>query len=125
MAGKPRILLVDDEATIIKVAGKRLEVAGYEVIAAMTGTDGLALAKSEQPDLILLDIMLPWPDGYEICETLKADPQLKHIPIVMFSAKASPADQERGLRAGADAYVTKPYDPVHLLKVVDSFLKPS
>src|SRR5262245_2555489 len=103
MAEKPRILLVDDEPSIVKMVGKRLEVEGVEVLIAVDGQDGLTKARAESPDLIVLDLMLPQLNGYEVCTMLKQDTRYRHIPIVLFTAKAQEKDEKLGMECGANA----------------------
>lgn len=110
-----KILVIDDEPFLVKALKIRLEIVGYEVITAYDGLDGLNKAIEEKPDLILLDVMLPKKNGYQICQLLKADEQYKHIPIVMLTAKGQKSDKEWGERAGADVYITKPFDDKELL----------
>jgi len=124
MAGqKFRVLLVDDEPGIIKMVGKRLEIEGYEVLLAMDGQEGLKLAQTQQPDLIILDLMLPKLNGYEVCTMLKQDTRYQKIPIAMFSAKAQSKDEQLGLECGADAYIRKPFQAQELLEQVKALLQ--
>ncbi len=115
MADRVRILLVDDEPSIIKMVGKRLEVEGYDVMVAMDGQDGLKKAQTENPDLVILDLMLPKLNGYEVCTMLKQDGRFQKLPIVMFSAKAQEKDEKLGRECGADAYIRKPFKAQELL----------
>lgn len=110
-----RILVVDDESHIVKVLEMRLKAAGYEVLTARDGQEGLELAKKEKPDLLILDLMLPRMNGYLVCSLLKKDARYSHVPIILFTAKAREEDMSLGEEAGADAYVNKPYDPQVLL----------
>ena len=119
---KKRILFVDDEKDLVTMVAVRLESKGYEVLAAYDGEEALAKARKEKPDLIILDIMMPKMDGYDVCTALKGDPQYAGIPIIMFSAKAQPRDVERGKQAGADAYITKPFEPQALLEQVQELI---
>ena len=119
---KSKILIVDDEPIIVKVVQSRLTAAGYDVIAAFDGQEGLDKARAENPDLIILDIMLPKMDGYRVCSILKLDDHYKKIPIVMFSARVQSEDKEKGLAAGADAYLTKPFDPKALMETIQKLL---
>ncbi len=122
MADKPRLLLVDDEPSIVKMVGKRLEVEGFDVVVAMDGQEGLAKAQTEHPDLIILDLMLPKLNGYEVCTTLKHDPRYQKIPIVLFTAKAQDKDEKLGMECGANAYVRKPFRAQELLEKIRSLL---
>ena len=108
MPEKRRVLLVDDEISIIKMIGKRLEIEGYEVLIAMDGEQALQLARTEHPDIIVLDLMLPKVDGFKICEQLKEKRDAKDIPIItIFSGRGSDDDAQRCKELGAAAYVTK------------------
>lgn len=118
----PRILLVDDEPSIIKVVGKRLEVEGYQVSIAVEGQEALAKAQTERPDLIILDLMLPKLNGYEVCTMLKQDTRYQHIPIMLFTAKAQDQDERLGMECGADAYVRKPFQAQELLERIRRLL---
>jgi len=111
MATKKRILLVDDEADFVEVLKVRLENSNYEVIVAYDGEEGLEKAEREEPDLIILDIMLPKISGFDVCRKLKIDENFKNIPIIMLSAKFQPNDIKFGEAMGADAYITKPFEP--------------
>lgn len=111
MATKKRILLVDDEADFVEVLKVRLENSNYEVIVAYDGEEGLEKAERDQPDLIILDIMLPKISGFDVCRKLKIDENFKNIPIIMLSAKFQPNDIKFGEAMGADAYITKPFEP--------------
>ena len=122
MAEKLRILLVDDEPSIVKMVGKRLEVEGFDVLIAMDGQDGLAKAQAEHPDLIILDLMLPKLNGYEVCTMLKQDARYQKTPIILFTAKAQEKDEKLGLECGADAYVRKPFRAQELLERIRALL---
>jgi len=111
MPGKsPRILIIDDEADLVSVLRFGLEVEGFEVISAGDGEEGLRMAQTQQPTLMLLDLMLPKLDGYKVCQTLKFDERYRAIPIFILSARSGEADRKLALEMGADAFVTKPYD---------------
>ncbi len=112
---KKKILLVDDEPDIVAMTVMRLEASGYEVVTAGDGNSGYESAKTEKPDLIILDLMLPDMDGYQVCRLLKFDEQFKNIPIIMLTAKSQREDKEWGEKVGADLYMTKPYDAKELL----------
>ena len=119
---KHRLLVVDDEPSIAKIVRKQLEVAGYEVTVAVDGLEGLTKARETLPELIVLDVMLPKMNGVEVCSTLKQDPKTQRIPILMLTAKAQRQDQETGLQAGADAFLTKPFQLEELLDKVKTLL---
>jgi len=117
-----RILIVDDEPEIIKMVSLRLKANGYEVIAGFSGEEALILTKEEKPDLILLDVNMPPPNGYKICRTLKDNPDYKDIPIILLTAKATESDKFWGIESGADEYITKPYNPEELLDKIKKLL---
>lgn len=117
-----KILIVDDEVQLVLMLKFRLKTMGYEVLEAYNGEEGLRVARREKPDLILLDIMLPMKDGYEVCLELKNDPGYSDIPIVLFSAKTEEADIEKGEKVGADAYITKPFESTVLVDKIEELL---
>ncbi len=119
---KKRILVVDDEEDLVETLTFRLEANDYEVIFAGDGQEGLDKAKKDNPDLIILDLMLPVVDGYEVCRRLKCDKKHKQIPIILFTARAQESDKKMGEEAGADAYIVKPFDPQVLLSKVKELL---
>jgi len=118
-----KILLVEDEMDILNSLTNRLKACGFEVLAASDGHDGLSKAKQEDPDLIILDLMLPKMDGYKVCRMLKFDEKYKHIPVVLFTARAGDADRKTGKDVGADAYLVKPLDFEILLAKIKELLK--
>ncbi|HEX6960123.1 MAG TPA: PleD family two-component system response regulator [Ferrovibrio sp.] len=118
-----RILVVDDIRTNIKVLEAKLTSEYYEVITAASGPEALDAAGSQNPDLILLDVMMPGMDGFEVCRRLKADPATAHIPVVMVTALGDPEDRVQGLSAGADDFLTKPVDDVSMFARVRSLLR--
>ena len=117
-----RILIVDDEDGIVKLVKMYLEHHHYEVITASDGQEGLDKAKNEKPDLIVLDLMLPKMDGYKVCGLLKRDARYAKIPVILFTAKAQEKDVKLGEEVGADAYITKPYEPEILLAKIKELL---
>ena len=108
---KKQILVVDDEEDILELVRFNLLKEGYEVICATTGEKAVEITRSELPDLIVLDLMLPGMDGLEVAKFLKNDPETQNIPIVMLTAKGEESDIVTGLELGADDYVTKPFSP--------------
>lgn len=112
---KKIVLVIDDEPEILSVIAKRLIVAGYEVVTAKDGVEGLTKAANLKPDIVLLDILLPKMDGYEVCRLLKFDEKNKSIPVIMLSAKTQDVDKEMGKKVNADDYVTKPFDAQDLI----------
>ncbi len=119
---KNKILLVDDEEDILALVRVRLEANNYEVITAKDGQDGLSLARSIKPNLIVLDLMLPKIDGYKVCRILKFDSRYKDIPIILFTARSKEEDKKTGFITGADAYITKPFEPKALLSKIKELL---
>jgi DNA-binding response OmpR family regulator len=117
-----KILVVDDEQDVVKILKVRLEAAGYAVIAAYDGQEGLDMAHNEKPDLIVLDLMLPKLNGYQVCRMLKFDSAYQAVPIIMLTARASEEDQKLSQEAGADAYMTKPFEPEQLLAKIRELL---
>jgi DNA-binding response OmpR family regulator len=109
-AAKPRILIVDDEADLVSVLRIGLEIAGFEVIDAGDGEEGLRRAREERPDLMVLDLMLPKLDGYKVCRALKFDERYRQMPIFILSARSGENDRRLALDLGADAFISKPYD---------------
>lgn len=118
-----RILIVDDSRLIAHVAKTILTKQGHEVILAQDGLAGLQAAKSEHPDLILLDLIMPVMDGYQVCQGLKEEDSTKEIPIIMLTSKAEPADKVKGLELGALDYVVKPFDEGELIARVNIQLR--
>ena len=119
---KLRILLVDDEPSIVKMVGKRLEVEGFEVTVAMEGQEGLQKAQSLLPDLVILDLMLPKLNGYEVCGILKKDSRFEKIPIIILSARAQEKDEKEGFAAGANAFMRKPFKSQELVEKIKQLL---
>lgn len=118
-----RILITEDSPTILAIVAETLQGAGFEVIAASDGQDALAKARKENPDLIILDLMLPKLDGYKVCRMLKFDEKYKQIPVIIFTARGEDSDKKLGQEVGADAYITKPFDPEVLLAKIKELLK--
>ena len=117
-----RILVVEDHEDNRRILRDLLTSAGYETIEAVTGEDGVALADTHHPDLILMDIQLPGLDGYEVTRRIKANPALRHIPVIAVTSYALSGDDVKARAAGCDAYVTKPFSPRALLAKVREFL---
>jgi two-component system, OmpR family, alkaline phosphatase synthesis response regulator PhoP len=122
---KAHILLVDDEHDILDLIEYNLIKQGYDVTKTDNGTKAISLVRSTKPDLILLDIMMPKMDGYEVCEQLKADPVLKNIPIIFLTARSDEFSEVRGLDLGADDYITKPISISKLLSRIKAQLRRS
>ena len=119
----PQILIVEDNLDSLYIFQTRLAAQGYEILTASDGEDALAIAREKQPDLILLDIMMPKLNGVEVCRRLKGDSSLPFMPIVMVTALAGSEDIVAGLEAGADEYLTKPVDQTALVARVKSMLR--
>jgi len=117
-----KILVVDDDAVIQQLIEVNLELEGYEVDKASNGQEALDKVAQDAPDLILLDVMMPRMNGRDVCRLLKSDPKTASIPIIFLSARAQDMDVEAGLELGADAYVTKPFDPGQLLDTISELL---
>ena len=118
-----RILVIDDEAPIRLLCRVNLEAAGMEVREAEDGIVGLAAARDDRPDAILLDVMMPGMDGWQVLEELLEDERTKAIPIVFLTARAELRDQARGLELGGVDYVTKPFNPLDLAPLVEDLLE--
>lgn len=118
-----KILIVEDDRDIAEMVRYNLSEQGYEVILAPDGQKGVALAKSARPDLIILDIMLPVMDGFEVCKNLKSEQTTADIPIIILSAKSQETDKVLGLELGADDYVTKPFSPRELIARTRAILR--
>src|SRR5712692_8207411 len=119
----PRILIVDDTPANLHILQLRLAANGYEIITAADGEEAIAAARQHQPDLILLDVMMPKMDGIQVCRKLRADPSLPFTPIIMVTAKTDSRDVVAGLEAGGDEYLTKPVDQAALVARVKSMLR--
>jgi two-component system, OmpR family, alkaline phosphatase synthesis response regulator PhoP len=117
-----KVLAVDDERHIIRLVQINLERAGYEVVTAADGREGLEKVVAERPDLIVMDVMMPHMDGFEALHHLKADPTTRDIPVIMLTAKAMDTDVYEGWRSGADCYLTKPFNPRELVDFIHRIL---
>jgi len=117
------ILIIDDDIDTLKLVGIMLERKGFRILASTTGEKGLQLANKEYPDLVLLDVMIPDINGYEIARSIRTNPATENTPIIMFTARSQVDDKVEGLEAGADAYITKPARPRELFAQVNSVLK--
>ena len=119
----PKVLVIDDEAPIRLLCRVNLEAERIDVLEAEDGPQGLELAKSEQPDVILLDVMMPGLDGWEVLQRLLEDDKTREIPIVFLTARAELRDRARGLELGGVDYVTKPFNPTELAPLVQSLIE--
>jgi two-component system, OmpR family, alkaline phosphatase synthesis response regulator PhoP len=121
----PKILIADDEALIrllIEQTLEDLEDQEVEISTADNGEEALQIAQAEQPDLVFLDVMMPKMNGFEVCRAIRMDPTLKHTFVVLLTAKGQEVDEQRGKQAGADVYMTKPFDPDELLRLAERVL---
>lgn len=120
---KPRLLLIEDEEDIAALIKLQAEISGYRLYVETDGLNGLRAVEREKPDLVILDIMLPGQNGLDVCRKMKANPDLKTIPVIMISAKSEEIDVVLGLELGADDYVTKPFSPKVLFSRVKAVLR--
>jgi len=119
---KKKLLVVDDERGFVDIVSERLSVKGFDILSAFDGKEGFEKARSERPDLIILDILMPKMNGYELCKNLKLDEDLKDIPIIMLTVRFEPNDIVFGKTVGADAYLSKPLELELLLHTVNMLL---
>ena len=119
---KKKILIIEDYAHIVEVLRVRLENAGYAILTAFDGQEGLRSAREDHPDLIILDVMLPKMNGYKLCRLLKFDKKYQDIPIFMLTSRRKHSDRELGEKTGADEYLTKPYEPKELVRLIQRYL---
>lgn len=117
------VLIVEDEQDVIDLLRYNLNRAGFDVIIATNGVKGLEMARSERPDVMILDLMLPQMNGEKVCKTLKEDPDTANIPIIMLTAKSQPGERVSGFELGADDYVAKPFSPKELVLRIQALLR--
>jgi len=117
-----KILICDDDPNIRNIVDFGLAAEGFQVRVAADGDEALELVRREPPDLVILDVMMPGSDGIEVCRALKEDPRTRQVPVLLLTACAGKADRDRGLAAGADDYITKPFSPQRLVEKVQSVL---
>lgn len=117
-----KILVIEDDPATSRLVEYSLKHEGYQVFTAANGLEGIRKALNEAPDLIILDVMLPGLDGFEICHRLRSEPDTANLPILMFSAKAQEMDKNTGLLVGADDYLTKPAAPASIVSHVEALL---
>ena len=120
---KPTILVVEDDSAIVTLLNYNLEVSGFRVIEARDGSEGLLKIEEEQPDLVILDWMLPLVSGVEVCRRLRRAPATRDMPVIILTARGEEADKLQGLDSGADDYVTKPFSPAELVARVRALLR--
>lgn len=118
----PRILIVDDEPNLVLALELLMKREGYEIHTAEDGEKAIAAAENLRPDVILLDVMMPKVDGYEVCQRLRAQPALKDVAIVMLTAKGREVEREKGMALGADLYITKPFSTREVVRKVKEVL---
>ncbi len=118
-----KILTVDDEKHIVRLIQVNLERHGYEVVTAFDGREALTKVDEERPDLVILDVMMPYMDGFEVLQNLKRNPGTRDIPVIMLTAKAQDADVFKGWQSGVDCYLTKPFNPMELISFVQRIFK--
>lgn len=123
MSQKKRILLIEDEEDIAALIKLQAELSGYKLHVEVDGINGYRAIEREKPDLVLLDIMLPGQNGYDVCRKIKSDPELRNIPIIIISAKDEELDVLLGLELGADDYVSKPFSPKILMSRIKAVLR--
>ncbi|PLX93353.1 MAG: two-component system response regulator [Desulfuromonas sp.] len=119
---KKKILIVEDEESLLKLESILLTSKGYEVRGVANGQAALDVLAEEKPDLVLLDIMLPELDGFEVCRRIKSDEATRNIPVVMLTAKKSREDMAKGEKVGADWYITKPFKSAMVIETIQRFL---
>jgi len=120
---KQTVLIVDDENDVIDLVKYNLHRAGFEILTASNGADGLRTARAEHPDLVVLDVMMRGMDGFEVCRALKEAQETAHTPVIMLTAKAGASDRINGLELGADDYLTKPFSPRELVLRIQGLLR--
>jgi DNA-binding response OmpR family regulator len=120
--GNHNILIVEDEESLLKLESILLTAKGYRVIGANDGSEALEALWKEKPDLVLLDVMLPRLDGFEVCKNIKSNPETQSVPVVMLTSLKSQEDRAKALGAGADAYLTKPFKALQLVETIESLL---
>lgn len=123
MAENPKILLVDDEPAIVKMVARRLQAEGYRVTLAFDGEEALARLKEQVPDLVILDVMLPKINGFEVCRKLRAAEDTKDLPVIMFTAMAQQKDKRQGYECGANAYICKPFRSYELVNKIQELIE--
>jgi two-component system alkaline phosphatase synthesis response regulator PhoP/two-component system response regulator VicR len=113
-----KILVCDDERHIVRLIQVNLERHGYQVVTAYDGKEGLEKIRAEKPNCVVLDVMMPYMDGFEVLKNLRREPETEHVPVIMLTAKAQDKDVFEGYHYGADMYLTKPFNPMELVTFV-------
>lgn len=120
-----RILVVDDDQALMEITVDHLELAGYQVLKAFDGRAGFEMVQQQKPDLVLLDVRMPFMDGFQVCRLIKFDDELKSIPVIMLTARGSTQDHATGKLVGAEDYVIKPYAREELIQKIKQLLDPT
>ncbi|HEV1998133.1 MAG TPA: response regulator [Candidatus Dormibacteraeota bacterium] len=120
---RPRLIVVEDEPALRKVLAMRLNIDGFDVATASDGREALALMRVERPDLVLTDLMMPGMDGAELTSVIKADPELKHIPVMVLTALKEQRERDHLMALGADAFAAKPYDSAELTEKIRKLIR--
>ena len=120
-----RVMVVDDDHVIRGLLEVNLEMEGHEAIVAVDGREALAKVRANPPDIILLDVMMPNVNGWQVAEALKSDRATRDIPIIFLSARAMDADVRKGTSLGVESYVTKPFDPIDLMELIERLIEES
>ena len=118
-----KVLIVDDELHILESVSYVVRGIGMDPLTAEDGEEAVRLAGAERPDLIILDVMLPKLSGLQVCERIRANPEIRHIPILMLSARGQESDEVQGMQAGADEYMTKPFSPRRLKSLIEEMVQ--
>lgn len=120
-----RVLIVDDNADLLAILSSRFRAHGFEALEASDGAEALEVAATSVPDVVVLDVMMPELNGYQVCRQIRDDPALSHIPVVLLTAKDGEADKFWGSEVGATLYLTKPIDPAQVVSQVEALLRRS
>ncbi|MEJ5170424.1 MAG: response regulator [Fimbriimonadales bacterium] len=113
-----KVLVCDDERHIVRLIQVNLERQGFQVVTAFDGKEGLEKVRSEKPDIVVLDVMMPYMDGFEVLKSIRREPETENLPVIMLTAKAQDKDVFEGYHYGADMYLTKPFNPMELVTFV-------
>lgn len=119
---RPKVLCIDDDRLLLGLFRDTMETHGFEALTAMDGPTGVELAKRERPEVILVDVMMPRVSGFEVCRRLRANPDLAETPLIIMTAITDPALKEKGLEAGADLAIPKPFDPMQIVTILNDAL---
>ena len=122
MSEQKRILLIDDHQTVFRLLEAIVRIKGHKLLYAESGQEGIVMARNEQPDMILLDVMMPDIDGFKVCQYLKENESTKEIPVMFLTARGADGDLETGRRVGADGFMTKPFQTIDVLNQIERIL---